>query len=46
MEKVEDLEAQQSVIYESNDTYIKELKSKMDYLVAELETAKQQQVNI
>ena len=44
--KVEDLEAQQSIIYESNNEYTKELKGKLASLAAELETAKEQQVDL
>ena len=45
-EKVEDLEAQQSIIYGSNTEYTKELKEQLASLTAELETAKEQQVNL
>ena len=38
-EKIEDLEEQQNVIYESNATYVKELKE-------QLEVAKEQQVDL
>ena len=38
-EKIEDLEAQQSIIYESNAAYVKELKE-------QLEAAKEQQVDL
>ena len=44
--KVADLEAQQSIIYESNTTYTQELKERLDSLTAELETAKEQQVDL
>ena len=43
-EKVEDLEAQQYIIYESNTAYTQELKEQLGSLTAELETAKEQQV--
>ena len=44
--KVEDLEAQQNIIYESNMEYTKELKEQLDSLTTELETAKEQQVDL
>ena len=44
--KVADLEAQQSIIYESNTAYTQELKEQMASLTAELETAKEQQVDL
>ena len=44
--KVEDLEAQQNIIYESNTEYIKELKDKMASLTAKLETTKEQQIDL
>ena len=45
-EKVEDLEAQQNIIYESNTKYTKELKEQLASLTAKLETAKEQQVDL
>ena len=44
--KVEDLEAQQNIIYESNTEYTKELEEQLASLTAELETAKEQQVDL
>ena len=44
--KVEDLEAQQTIIYESNTEYTKELKEQLASLTVELETAKEQQVDL
>ena len=41
-EKMEDLEAQQTIIYESNNEYTKELKEQLASLTGELETAKEQ----
>ena len=41
-EKVEELEAQQTVIYESNASYTQELQAKLASLTAELEAAKEQ----
>ena len=39
--KVEDLEAQQTIIYESNTEYTKELKEQLASLTVELETTKE-----
>ena len=41
-----DLEEQQKIIYESNDSYTKELKEQLASLTADLEAAKEQQVNL
>ena len=46
LEKVEDLEEQVKIIYESNDSYTKELKDQLASLTAELETAKEHQVDL
>ena len=43
---MEDLEAQQTIIYESNTEYTKELKEQLASLTAELETTKEQQVDL
>ena len=43
---MEDLEEQVKIIYESNDSYTKELKDQLASLTAELETAKEQQVDL
>ena len=45
-EKVEDLEAQQYIIYESNTAYTQGIKEQLASLTAELETAKEQQVDL
>ena len=45
-EKVEDLEAQQYIIYESNTAYTQGLKEQLASLTVELETAKEQQVDL
>ena len=44
--KVEDLEAQQNIIYESNNEYIKELKEQLASLTTEMKTTKEQQVDL
>ena len=44
--KVGDLEEQQNIIYESNTEYTKELKEQLASLTPELETAKEQQVDL
>ena len=41
-----DLEEQQKIIYESNDSYTKELKEQLASLTADLEVAKEHQVNL
>ena len=43
---MEDLEAQQTIIYESNTEYTKDLKEQLASLTAELETAKEQRVDL
>ena len=43
---MEDLEEQIKIIYESNDSYAKELKEQLASLTADLEAAKEQQVNL
>ena len=43
---MEELEAQQTVIYESNTSYTQELQAKLASLTAELEIAKEQQVDL
>ena len=44
--KVEDLEAQQNIIYESNTSYTQEMKKQLASLTAELETEKEHQVDL
>ena len=46
MSKVIELEEKQKIIYESNDSYTKELKEQLASLTADLEAAKEQQVNL
>jgi len=43
---LEELEAQQTIIYESNTSYTQELEAKLASLTAELETSKEQQVDL
>ena len=45
-EKVEDLEAQQYIIYESNTAYTRELKEQLACLTAELEIEKEHKVDL
>ena len=46
LSKVIELEEQQKIIYESNDSYTKELKEHLASLTADLEAAKEQQVSL
>ena len=43
---MDDLEAQQTIIYESNTEYTKELREQLASLTAEVETAKKQRVDL